>query len=152
MVSVRAISTPVLQLNHSQDVSTRAFAQALVRAVEEDGGYVIVLICTGTTGWGAAHRSGGGAHKGYLGIPVVEPALCALKLCEALVDMGLAHSKRTHPFPRAKLMDGWLRSGVSTADDNGALITAYQGLGMGEFVEKAEKSRLSQTGTHRSQR
>jgi len=108
LASVRAVDIPVLELDHAPEVSMRAFAQASVQAIKEDGAHVIVLGCTGTTGWGPRIAEEL-ESKGYPGIPVVEPAICALKLCEALVDMGLAHSKRTYPSPRVKPTTGYDR-------------------------------------------
>lgn len=108
LASVRAVDIPVLELNRSEDVSIDAFVQASIRAIEDDHADVIVLGCTGTTGWGKRIMQEV-AHGGYSGIPVVEPAICALKLCESLVDMGLAQSRRRYPFPGLKRLIGYDR-------------------------------------------
>jgi Asp/Glu/hydantoin racemase len=34
-----------------------------------------------------------------LKVPVVDPALAALKMAETFVSLGLAHSKFSYPFP-----------------------------------------------------
>jgi allantoin racemase len=38
-----------------------------------------------------------------LGIPVVNPAIAALKVLEGLVIAGLSHSKKAYPFPPKKV-------------------------------------------------
>jgi allantoin racemase len=40
-------------------------------------------------------------------VPVIDPPAVAVKLAEGLVDMGLAHSKRTYPLPPDKEIVGY---------------------------------------------
>jgi hypothetical protein len=40
-------------------------------------------------------------------VPVVDPVVAALKLAEATAALGLSHSKRTYPAPRAKRITGF---------------------------------------------
>jgi len=35
-------------------------------------------------------------------VPVLDPPSVAMKLAESLVDLKLAHSKKTYPYPPAK--------------------------------------------------
>jgi allantoin racemase len=44
-------------------------------------------------------------------VPVVDPALAALKLAEGLGDMGLCHSKRTYPLPPPEEVAGYSQEG-----------------------------------------
>jgi allantoin racemase len=39
-------------------------------------------------------------------VPVIDPAATALKMAEALVDLKLAHSKKTYPEPPEKEIVG----------------------------------------------
>ena len=40
-------------------------------------------------------------------VPVIDPPAVAVKLAEGLVDIGLAHSKRTYPLPPDKEIVGY---------------------------------------------
>jgi allantoin racemase len=40
-------------------------------------------------------------------VPVIEPGAIAAKTAEALLDMGLSHSKRSYPTPREKVVIGY---------------------------------------------
>ena len=40
-------------------------------------------------------------------VPVIDPAILAVKIAEALVDTGLSHSKRTYPHPPEKEIVGY---------------------------------------------
>jgi allantoin racemase len=44
---------------------------------------------------------------GIAGVPVIDPAILAVKVAEALADMGLSHSKRTYPLPPEKEIVGY---------------------------------------------
>ena len=63
-----------------------------LRAIEEDGADVIIL---GSTTMHQSHRF----LRDNLPVPVLNPGVVAYKLCEALLDMGLTHSKRAFPSP-----------------------------------------------------
>lgn len=67
--------------------------EAARRAVESDGADVLVL---GSTTMHQSHRF----LQERLDVPVLNPGLVAFKTCEALLDLGLAHSKRAWPAPR----------------------------------------------------
>jgi Asp/Glu/hydantoin racemase len=41
-----------------------------------------------------------------LGIPVLDPAACALKMAVDLVEMGVSHSKFSYPFPPPREIKG----------------------------------------------
>ncbi|PVX59612.1 aspartate/glutamate racemase family protein [Rhodococcus globerulus] len=61
-------------------------------AVEEDGADVIIL---GSTTMHQSHAY----LSSVLDVPVLNPGVVAYKLCELLVQTGLAHSKRAYPSP-----------------------------------------------------
>ena len=58
----------------------------------EQGAEVIVLGCTGMTGFAVELQK-------RLGVPVVDPSVCTLKFAELLVTMNLSHSSLTIPSP-----------------------------------------------------
>jgi allantoin racemase len=62
------------------------------RAIDEDGADVIIL---GSTTMHQSH----GYLASRLEVPVLNPGLVAFKLCETLLDLGLAQSKRAYPSP-----------------------------------------------------
>jgi allantoin racemase len=84
----------------------RALVDQSVKAVEEDGAHVIILGCTGMAG--LAREVEKGLNKRGIGdVPVIDPGILALKIAEALADMGLSHSKRSYPFPPQKEIIGY---------------------------------------------
>ena len=63
-------------------------------AISEDGAEVIII---GST---TMHQSYD-YLRSRLSVPVLNPGLVSLKLCEMLLDLELSHSKRTYPSPEA---------------------------------------------------
>jgi allantoin racemase len=61
-------------------------------AIKEDGADVIVLGCTGFTGLASELSK-------KLAVPVIDPLLVALRLCEALISLNISHSKLAYPEP-----------------------------------------------------
>jgi allantoin racemase len=45
--------------------------------------------------------------RGYEGVPVIDSMVWAIKMAEAIADMGLRHSKRTWPNPPSKRIAGY---------------------------------------------
>jgi len=105
LCSIRTVDIPVLELDQHERL-VRALADEAVRAVEDDGAHVIVFGCTGMRGCAAGLRADLAA-RGYPGIPVIDPVIAAFKLAEAIVDLGLAPSKRTYTTPREKALPGF---------------------------------------------
>jgi allantoin racemase len=75
-------------------------------AISEDGAEVIII---GSTTMYQSYEY----LRSRLGVPVLNPGLISLKLCEMLLDLELSHSKRAYPSPEA-LNDGLL-SGITPA-------------------------------------
>ncbi len=94
LASVRAVNIPVLELAGQREKTYQQMLQAAQLARDSDGAEVVVLGCM-TMAFLGEHRRLAGA----LGLPVVNPVQAALKLLEAQVAMGLAHSKRAYPTP-----------------------------------------------------
>ena len=96
-----AIDVPVLELKKdAAEVATRAAAAggSLVRDKDAD---VLVLGCMSLSFLGVAERI-----AGQLGVPVINPARCALETARALATQGLAQSRRTYAKPRKALTVG----------------------------------------------
>ena len=62
------------------------------RAIEEDGAEVLIL---GSTTMHQSH----GHLVSALPVPVLNPGLISLKICEMLLDLGMAHSRKAYPGP-----------------------------------------------------
>ena len=97
LASIRTVDLPVLELENEERLRTAMTEQAL-RALREDGAHVLLLGCTGMSGW-APRLTAALADQGHPGIPVVDPVAAALRIAEALVGQGLRPSGRTYPAP-----------------------------------------------------
>jgi allantoin racemase len=105
LASVRSVNIPVLELDDHAKL-LRALVNESVKAVREDGAHVIIFGCTGMAGL-AKDVEEGLKRQGIADVPVIDPAILALKVAEALADMGLSHSKRTYPAPPEKEVIGY---------------------------------------------
>jgi allantoin racemase len=105
LASVRAVGIPVLELG-DRARTIDALVQQSLRAVRQDGAHVVVFGCTAMTGL-AEEVKKGLSQDGIAGVPIIDPAIVALKVAEALADIGLSHSKRTYPAPPKKEIVGY---------------------------------------------
>jgi allantoin racemase len=105
MSSARSVDLPVLDLEKGREQFVGRMVEQAIEAVEQDGAHVIVLGCTGLAG--LAEQVKIGLLKADHEVPVIDPAATALKVAEALVGAGLAHSKRTYPQPPEKEIIGY---------------------------------------------
>jgi allantoin racemase len=105
VASVRAINIPVLEMGEDRERVIQAVIEESARAVREDGAHMIVPGCTEMIGMAPVVQEGL-AERGCE-VPVIDPPAVAVKLAEGLVDMGLAHSKRTYPPPPDKEIVGY---------------------------------------------
>jgi allantoin racemase len=105
VASVRAINIPVLEMGDDRERVIQAVIEESARAVREDGAHIIVPGCTEMIGMASVVQEGL-AEQGCE-VPVIDPPAVAVKLAEGLVDMGLAHSKRTYPLPPDKEIVGY---------------------------------------------
>lgn len=85
LASVIGLEIPVLELERDKEKTINAIVKASEKAVK-DGAEVIVLGCTGLAYMADEIRK-------RLDVPLLEPASLTLKITEALVDLGLRHSK-----------------------------------------------------------
>jgi allantoin racemase len=107
LASAKSINLPVLDLEKGREQFVARAVYRAVEAIEEDGAHVIVLGCTGLAGLDRQIENTL-RDRGY-DVPVIDPASTALKMAEALVDLKLAHSKRTYPHPPEKEIVGYAR-------------------------------------------
>jgi len=97
---VRASEIPVLDLEHSGSESLSKISSEISRAIAEDRAEAIVLGCAGMANLADQLSA---KH----GLPVIDGVVCAVKLAESLVDLGLRTSKiGGYAPPRAKRFDG----------------------------------------------
>jgi allantoin racemase len=85
-----------------EDIVFEKLRQAALRAIEDDGADVLIL---GSTTMYQSHAY----LSRILPVPVINPGLVALKLCEALLALSLSHSKVCYRSPES-LNDSLLSS------------------------------------------
>ncbi|MEZ5667200.1 MAG: aspartate/glutamate racemase family protein [Alphaproteobacteria bacterium] len=99
-VSVRTTPYYVLDIERDPDGALQALRDEARRAMEEDTAEAILLGCAGFASFAADLER-------ELGIPVLDGVVCAVKLAEALVDLGKATSRHfTYRPPEAKRFTG----------------------------------------------
>jgi allantoin racemase len=86
LASCRPLDLPVLETVVNREQVVRRIVTVGRQAIEEDGAEVLVLGCAGLGDLAIRASS-------ELGVPVIDPNAAALKLCETLVDLHLAHSR-----------------------------------------------------------
>jgi len=90
--SVRSVAVPVMDLERQKTKQEQRLLAEAEKAIDEDGADTIVLGCGGMLG--VAEKA-----SQQLGVPVIIPAIAALKTCESLIRIGLAQSKRCFGTP-----------------------------------------------------
>lgn len=105
LASVRSVEFPVLEMEEGRERLSALLVEQAVKAVQEDGAHVIILGCTGMMGLALEVEEG--LRERGCPVPVIDPATVALKTAEALVDLGLSHSKKSYPYPPKKEIIGY---------------------------------------------
>ncbi len=95
MASIRAIEVPVAEFENDKALLDKTIDEGR-KAIEEDGADSLIIGCTGLVGLAS------GAQEA-LGIPVIDAGVAAIRMCETLVKMDLAQSKRAFPTPRSEM-------------------------------------------------
>ncbi len=86
MASIRPLERSVAELTADPE-GTKAAGLALARRmIEEDGAEVIIMGCAAMAGYSDALER-------ELHVPVLDPLRVSLKMAEAVVDLGLTHSR-----------------------------------------------------------
>ena len=93
-VGVKSMGIPVLDLKYGDQDEKRRLIE-IGREMIEQGADVLILGCGGLLGIAeAAFRQ--------LGVPIIIPLAAALKMCEAMISMGVAQSKKGFYPPAVK--------------------------------------------------
>ncbi len=94
-----AIDIPVLELKKDPSEVAKRVAEAGTTLIARRDADVIVLGCMSLAFLGVAEKV-----APQVGIPVINPAKCALKAAESVVAQGLLQSRRTYAKPRKEIM------------------------------------------------
>jgi len=94
-VSVRGAGVAVLDITKNLEKTTKMIGEQAKLAVEEDGADIVVLGCTGLVGLAPRLQE-------MIGTPVIDPALAALRMAEALCGMDLIPNRVAYPKPPEK--------------------------------------------------
>jgi len=86
LASAIGVDIPVLELEKDPERTIDLIVRSAKEAIERDGAEVIVLGCTGMAPLAAAVRE-------RIDVPLIEPAATTLKMAEAMVKLGLRHSR-----------------------------------------------------------
>ncbi len=86
LASVRSLDLTVAETDADPERTKRRVLEVAQEAVETDGAEVIVLGCAGMAGYASEIEE-------KLKIKVIDPTAVALKVAEAMADLGLVHSK-----------------------------------------------------------
>ena len=95
LASVRGVNIPVLDLAREREVVLDRLEEVGRAALRDDGADALVLGCMSM---GFLDITDDLQRR--LDVPVVNPVTASLKTAEALVSMGLSHSKLAYPMPR----------------------------------------------------
>jgi allantoin racemase len=90
-----AVNVPVLELHKEPQALVDRAAEAARPLVEDRRADVVLLGCMSMSFQDLA-----GPISQKLGVPVLNPARCALRTAETMVALELTHSRRTYPKPR----------------------------------------------------
>ena len=86
LASVINLGLSVAETDAKPEEAKRRVLELSKKAIEEDGAEVVILGCAGMSGYASEIES-------KLGAKVLDPTAVALKTAEAMVDLGLSHSK-----------------------------------------------------------
>jgi allantoin racemase len=86
LASVRSLDLSVAETDADPAKTKKRVLEVAQAAVESDGAEIIVLGCAGMAGYAPELEL-------KLGVKVLDPTAVALKVAEAIVDLGLKHSK-----------------------------------------------------------
>jgi allantoin racemase len=87
LASVRSLDLSVAETDKDPEKTKRRVIDVAKKAADEDGAEVIILGCAGMAGYAPEIER-------KLRVKVLDPTAVALKIAEAMVDLGLVHSKR----------------------------------------------------------
>jgi allantoin racemase len=94
LASIRYIETSVLEVNQDPGLALDRMLEQGRAAIEQDGADTLVLGCMSMGFLDVAEQM-----TAVLGVPVINPSKASLKVAEAIVSLGLAHSRRAYHRP-----------------------------------------------------
>ncbi|MDL2218306.1 aspartate/glutamate racemase family protein [Christensenellaceae bacterium OttesenSCG-928-M15] len=106
LASVRAIEYD-MEAGHERTETIKALADAAKRCAQEDGADTVILGCLSFAGMGKEISE-------LSGVTVVDPAYAMIAMAEAVVRMGISHSKIAYPAPPAAKRN-WQRGSLDTS-------------------------------------
>ncbi len=86
LAAVRSLDQSTAKNDADPEKTKSRVVEVAKKAIEEDGAEVIILGCAGMAGYAPEIES-------KLHVPVLDPTAVALKLAEAMVDLGIMHCK-----------------------------------------------------------
>jgi allantoin racemase len=86
LASVRSLDLSVAETDADPERTKKRVLEVARLAAEDDGAEIIILGCAGMAGYAPELES-------KLGVKVLDPSAVALKVAEAMADLGLRHSK-----------------------------------------------------------
>jgi allantoin racemase len=87
LASVRSLDLSVVETDAEPEKTKKRVLEVAQKAVDEDGAEVIILGCAGMAGYAKEIER-------KLRVKVLDPSAVALKVAEAMADLGLTQSKR----------------------------------------------------------
>jgi len=94
LASVRSIGIPVLELGREPEETFTRMVREGEFARDQDRADVVIMGCMSM-----AFQDRQTDMAKILGIPVINPVHAAVKMMQALCDLGLRHSRRAYPVP-----------------------------------------------------
>ena len=95
LASVRGVNMPVLDVARARDVVLDRLEEVGRAALRDDGADALVLGCMSMGFLDVTDDL-----QKRLDVPVVNPVTASLKTAEAMLAMGVSHSKLAYPMPR----------------------------------------------------
>jgi allantoin racemase len=89
------VNIPVVELQMNVEKTIDTLVEIILKSKERDQADTAILACLGMKGMAEEVQR-------QVKIPVIDPALAALEMAQALVTMKLSQAKRIYPFPPLK--------------------------------------------------
>lgn len=87
LASVRSLGQSTAENDANPEKTKRRVIEVGKKAIEEDGAEVLILGCAGMAGYSSEIEA-------QLGVPIIDPTTVTFKIVEAMIDLGLRHSKK----------------------------------------------------------
>lgn len=98
LASVRSVEIPVLELADNSGALAERLFEAALQCYRDDGAHALILGCTDFEV--VSQQVSALLQEAGTPVLLIEPYVVAVRQAEALVSMGIGHSKLTYPFPK----------------------------------------------------